>query len=123
MTVVAVWRPGAEGQAALLRAVEEARLRETGLLVLGSAPAEALAAVTAVAEGVPVAAETPPDDDDRDLADRVIDASYEDDVDLVVVGVRRRSPLGKLLLGDLAQRILLESQCSVLAVKPPAGAR
>ncbi|HEY0699718.1 MAG TPA: universal stress protein [Micromonospora sp.] len=42
-------------------------------------------------------------------------------MDLVTVGVRRRSPLGKLLLGDLAQRIVLESHCSVLAVKPPAG--
>ncbi|HEY0701085.1 MAG TPA: hypothetical protein VGD43_25140, partial [Micromonospora sp.] len=65
MTVVAVWTPGAEGQAALLRATEEARLRRTGLLVLGPAPAEALAALTAVAGEVPITTETPHDDDGR----------------------------------------------------------
>ncbi|MDD7942269.1 universal stress protein [Actinomycetospora lutea] len=41
-------------------------------------------------------------------------------VDLLVVGVRRRTPVGKALLGDLAQRLLLEADVPVLAVKAPA---
>jgi nucleotide-binding universal stress UspA family protein len=38
----------------------------------------------------------------------------------VVIGMRRRTPVGKLLMGSVAQRILLGAECAALAVKPQA---
>jgi nucleotide-binding universal stress UspA family protein len=41
----------------------------------------------------------------------------ENSMDLVVVGVKRRSKVGKLLMGSTAQYVILKSQCPVLTVK------
>ncbi len=53
----------------------------------------------------------------HEAADEVLETVRETGADLVVIGVRHRSPVGKLLLGSTAQRILLEAPCPVLAVK------
>jgi nucleotide-binding universal stress UspA family protein len=54
-----------------------------------------------------------------DVADQVLEVAGDVSADLVVIGLRRRSPVGKLLMGSVAQRILLGAECAVLAVKPP----
>ena len=53
-----------------------------------------------------------------DVAEAVLQVSAESSASLIVVGVRPRSPVGKLLLGSVAQRIILDATCPVLAVKP-----
>lgn len=55
--------------------------------------------------------------DGTDGPDALIDASQAADAEMLVIGVRKRSQVGKLLLGSDAQRILLEATCPVLAVK------
>jgi nucleotide-binding universal stress UspA family protein len=53
-----------------------------------------------------------------DVADAVLDAAAQASADVIVVGVRHRTPVGKLLLGSVAQRVILDAPCPVLAVKP-----
>ena len=53
-----------------------------------------------------------------DVADDLVLAAEESGAELLVIGLRRRSPVGKLILGTNAQRILLDAPCPILAGKP-----
>jgi nucleotide-binding universal stress UspA family protein len=55
----------------------------------------------------------------RDLepVEDLIAVAEEESAEFIVIGLRRRSPVGKLVLGSNAQRILLDAPCPVLAVK------
>lgn len=55
---------------------------------------------------------------DRDPAEAVLDEIDQRSVQRLVLGLRRRSPVGKALLGSISQRLLLDSPVPVLAVKP-----
>ena len=50
-------------------------------------------------------------------AEDLIAIAEQIDAEFIVIGLRRRTPVGKLILGSNAQRILLDSPCPVLAVK------
>ena len=54
-----------------------------------------------------------------DPSDAVVQVAQRRDARLVVLGLRARTPVGKLVFGSTAQRILLDATCPVLAVKPP----
>jgi nucleotide-binding universal stress UspA family protein len=55
---------------------------------------------------------------DPDVAGEILTVAAEVDARVVVVGIRRRSPMGKLIMGSVAQRIILDAECPVVAVKP-----
>ena len=57
----------------------------------------------------------------RDVAEELADAVSETGAELLVIGLRRRSAVGKLLMGSAAQRILLTVECPILTVKGPPG--
>lgn len=54
--------------------------------------------------------QSPPED--------VVQTVDENDAELVVIGIRRRTAVGKLVLGSNATEILMRAPCPVLAVKP-----
>ena len=54
---------------------------------------------------------------DSDAAEDLIELAEDTGAAFIVIGLRRRSPVGKLLLGSNAQRVLLDASCPVLAVK------
>ncbi|GAB3261392.1 hypothetical protein GCM10027562_24790 [Arthrobacter pigmenti] len=56
-----------------------------------------------------------------DFADALIAEAEQHEATMVVIGLRRRSPVGKLFLGSTAQQILLQAHCPVLAVKAEEG--
>jgi nucleotide-binding universal stress UspA family protein len=129
VTVLVGFAPTAEGDAAFTAGLAEARRRGERLLVLnsprGGAPVSAdVAAPERVAElvrraqeeGVDV--EVHQDAHDGDLSDEVVRVAEAVDASVIVIGLRRRSPVGKLLMGSTAQRILLDAERPVLAVKP-----
>ncbi|WP_402464796.1 universal stress protein [Isoptericola aurantiacus] len=118
MAIVVGHLSTAEGKEALVAAVSEARQRQAGLVVVASdrSPAEELEALRSrLAES---GVEHRVVAGGGDLADDLVRAATESDGELIVIGLRRRSPVGKLILGSGAQRILLEAPCPVLAVKP-----
>lgn len=127
MTIVAGFTDTPEGLAAARAATAEAVLRRTGVVLLdssgGGIRAEDLSPVLAEAAEAGVGAEVQPLPPGTDLGDALIDASYQPDVELVVIGVRRRSPVGKLFLGSTSQRVILEAGCAVQAVKVRVGPR
>jgi nucleotide-binding universal stress UspA family protein len=119
-----------EGRAALRRACEEARLRSTRLVVVNSnrggkeltgedaARYETeLAAVQRELTDAGVEHEVRQLVRGQEPAEDLIAVAEEVGADLIVIGLRRRTPVGKLILGSNAQRILLDSPCPVLAVK------
>ena len=131
MTAIVVgYVPKAEGRAALRRAAEEAKLRGVRLVVVNSArggrdyddeaAAEAdaeLAAVRAQLVEAGINAEVRQLVRGMDVAEDLVAVAEETSADFIVIGLRRRSPVGKLILGSNAQRILLDAPCPVLAVK------
>ncbi len=60
-----------------------------------------------------------PDPRDRDPVGNLLDTAQRIDASAIVVGVRRRSPVGKLLLGSAAQQIILGANAPVICIKPP----
>lgn len=129
-TIVVGYVPKPEGQAALRRAAEEAKMRHLRLVVVNShrggrefdrddaVQSESdLDGVRRELEHAGVEHEVRQLVRGLDPAEDLINVATEVGAEFIVIGLRRRSPVGKLILGSNAQRVLLEAPCPVLAVK------
>jgi nucleotide-binding universal stress UspA family protein len=128
MSVVVGYIPRGEGEAALAHAVAEARSRQTRLVVVNTsrgdslvdqrfADEEQLAALEERLAESGVPHQVVQTIRGREASEEILVAAREHRAELVVIGLRHRSPVGKLLMGSTAQKVLLEAACPVLAVK------
>lgn len=128
MTILVAYVPRPEGQAALEKGIEIATRNKERLFVVNASPGGSA--------DEPWRANGPDIERvEKILAKSGIDATFKQfvrgnttveeieemvglhQVSMVVIGLRRRSTVGKLLLGSVAQDILLTISCPVLAVK------
>lgn len=119
MTVLVAVTDSEEGDVALKTAVNEAVLRNADLLVAN------LRLTPLDLSGLPgqLSVKVLERDPGVDVPDHVLDLldEHHEEVRLLVIGMKRRSPVGKLVLGSVTQRLLLQADVPVLAVKAPSG--
>ncbi len=132
MTILLGYIHTPEGDAALNAVVHEARWRATDVVVVNvtrpvaevDSPISAEQGLDAVAAhfqraGVEVEVRQLPASPDR--AGDIVAVMSEIQPELVVIGMRRRSAIGELILGSTSQRIMRGAECPVLVVKAPTS--
>jgi nucleotide-binding universal stress UspA family protein len=130
MSILVGYKPSSESDAALEWAVNQAREKDDHVTVLNTTRGEALLerprlyddeakALAERLDATGVSYSLRRDVHPGDPADRLLEIAEELGVQMIVIGLRRRSPTGKFFFGSTAQKILLEADCPVVAVKAP----
>lgn len=128
MTILVAYVPRPEGQAALDKGIELAKSRNENLLVVNTSPGGSKedASFADVQDYERVEALLAESGLKAEIKQFVrgktvvqeIDALVESmAVSTLVIGLRKRSAVGKLIMGSVAQELLLTVSCPVLAVK------
>ena len=128
MTILVAYVPRPEGQAALDKGMEIAKRRNERLMVVNASPGGAK-------EDASMADVQDVERVEKLLRSAGVDAEFKQFVrgkdavaeiealvetlpaSLLIIGLRKRSPVGKLIMGSVAQELLLSVSCPVLAVK------
>jgi len=133
VAIVVGYVPTKEGRAALRRAADESLLRKSKLIVInsqrGGRDFDAEEAQRFEADLARIQSELDAEGLEHEVrqlvrgnepAEDLIAVAESEQAEFIVIGLRRRTPVGKLILGSNAQRILLDASCPVLAVKADA---
>lgn len=128
MTIVVAYVPRPEGRVALQTGIEMSKSRNERLVVVNASPGGS-------GEDASKADYLDVERVEQMLVDNGIDAEFKQFIrgknaveeiealvdsvqaSVLIIGLRKRSPLGKLIMGSVAQEILLSVSCPVLAVK------
>lgn len=128
MSIIVGYIPTKVGEAALSAAISESKLRNEELLIVNSvregslvdknvASPEDLERIIKATEAAGIQARIVESVYRDDLTEEFLRLSDEHEVSLIVIGLRQRSQVGKFIMGSHAQRILLQAEHPVLAVK------
>jgi len=120
MTVVVAYADTPPGHAAVEAAVAESARGQEVVILVPAVRGEVLPDVAELERRWPDAAGRleVARGDLGDPSDAVVQVAQRREARLVVLGLRARTPVGKLVFGSTAQLILLDATCPVLAVKP-----
>jgi nucleotide-binding universal stress UspA family protein len=117
MTILVAVPESIEGRVALKAAVDEAKAQDTDLVVLNLGLSKiAPSALPTEVQTTVVERSGPSDHDPADVVLGYLQANPG--ISRLVIGIKRRTPVGKAVFGSISQRLLLEAPVPVLAVKP-----
>lgn len=128
MTIVVAYVPRPEGQAALDKGIEIAKRRNEHLVVVNASPGgskedpsladvQDFERVQELLDGSGLNAELKQYVRGKNAVQEIEDLVESSQASLLIIGLRKRSAVGKLILGSVAQDLLLSVSCPVLAVK------
>jgi nucleotide-binding universal stress UspA family protein len=128
MTVVIGYIPNQYGEAALQVGLQEAEARRLRVVVVNASRGDAYVDKRFVNEGDLTELDerlTAEGVDHRvhqavgvDVGAEIVRVAENNHAELVVIGIRPRSPVGKVLMGSVAQTVIMEAPCPVLTVRP-----
>ena len=128
MTLVIGYVPNQYGDAALTVGLQEARERHHTVVVVNATRGESLVDrryLSAHALGDLEARLADSGVECRvhqavgvDVGAEIVRVAEESHAELVVIGIRPRSAVGKVLMGSVAQVVITEAPCPVLTVRP-----
>lgn len=128
MTILVAYVPRPEGQAALDKGIELAKSRNENLLVVNTSPGgskedtsfadvQDYERVEALLSDSGLKAEIKQFVRGKTVVQEIEALVESMPVSTLVIGLRKRSAVGKLIMGSVAQELLLTVSCPVLAVK------
>lgn len=128
MTIIVAYVARPEGEAALEKGIEIATRRKERLLVVNASPGGGKDDPSAVdvqdfervqrqLESTGIDAEIKQFVRGKSAAEEIEALVESLNASLLILGLRKRSAIGKLIMGSVAQELLLSVSCPVLAVK------
>ena len=132
MTILLAYVSRPEGRAALNKAIEISKERNEPLLIVNASPggpqedaslvpAFEVEEIEAELAAKGIQAEFKQYVRGNNAVDEINDMVETRDISLLIIGLRKRTAVGKLLLGSVAQEILMTVSCPVLCVKAPGA--
>jgi len=128
LTILVAYVPRPEGQAALDKGIEIATRRNEPLVVVNASPGGTkidpsaidvvdVERVERLLKNSGLNAELKQFVRGKSAVEEIESLVESLHVSVLVIGLRKRSPVGKLIMGSVAQEILLTVPCPILAVK------
>jgi len=128
MTILVAYVARPEGQAALDKGMEIAKRRKERLVVVNASPggtkedpsmidSEEVERVEKLLRDAGLNAEFKQFVRGKSAVEEIEALVDSLQVSVLIIGLRKRSPVGKLIMGSVAQELLLSVSCPVLAVK------